>query len=185
MLLVAGLGAAASGLLGAQSTATSLLLPELPLALIPLVCIYVDLLSLDLTLRIVVITRYLCLEHARSNEPTVTGYAAFVNAEADQMSCVPTIKQTLGILKKAILNWFRRTDRPSAYAFGFFAQGLCTSVLSVGVFVWALSIPPSPQRDVVFIAAVGGLVVTVWSYLAYKRRTVAIGALKLPAHEGQ
>jgi hypothetical protein len=57
LILVAGLGGTASGVLGTQKFTR----PDYLLALIPLVCLYVDLLCWDQTLRIVVIARYLQL----------------------------------------------------------------------------------------------------------------------------
>jgi hypothetical protein len=83
VVLVAGLGAAASGLLSSKP-----ITPVLPLALIPLVCIYVDLLSLDLTPRICVISRYLNLAHGQQKDPSDAQYAAFV-VMADQMEQAP------------------------------------------------------------------------------------------------
>jgi hypothetical protein len=173
IILVSGLGAAASGLFGKNPIS-----PTLPLALIPLVCIYVDLLCLDLTLRIAVIGRYLNLVHRANQQPSNTGYANFVVEIADQMETVPTFGATLWNTCKAVFNRVRMCkSSASAYAFGFLAQGVSTSVLSLGVFLWGhFLLGGTNDWDLGFAAAIG-IASTAWSYLEYKRRTVAIEAI--------
>jgi len=175
VILVAGLGAAASGLVGGATVT-----PVLPLALVPLVCIYVDLLCLDMTLRIVAITRYLNLDEDRASN---TRYAVFVAEEADQMKKAPSLFGVARVTARAALSYvLMRRNAPSSYALGFLAQGLSTSVLSVAIILWA-RIFMSARRDQISLSVAGvmGVVSTLWTYLEYKRRTEAIAALNLPA----
>jgi hypothetical protein len=167
VILVAGLGAAAAGLVGTQPIA-----PALPLALIPLVCIYVDLLCADLTLRIAVITRYLKLVHQEKGEsPTDTEYAAFVG-KADQLREIPTRRETTKMLLEALAKreW-------SAYGLAFIAQGISTFALSVGVIFWGCLFLSKPRAQFVVEVAVLGIVSCAWSYLEYKRRFIAVNRL--------
>jgi hypothetical protein len=164
VILVAGLGAAAAGLVGTQPIA-----PALPLALIPLVCIYVDLLCADLTLRIAVITQYLRLvHHGKEQQPADAQYAAFV-VEADELREIPTRRETAKMLLEAPAKRER-----SAYALAFIAQGLSTVALSLGVIVWGCLFLPKPRAQFVIVAAVLGMISGAWSYLEYQRRFIAV-----------
>lgn len=172
VVLVAGLGAAASGVVGAKP-----ITPVLPLALIPLVCIYVDLLSLDLTLRICVITKYLNLAREEEQEPSDAGYAAFV-AKADQMESAPGFFATLCSISRVVGDRLvGRDGTPSAYTFVFLAQGLSTSALAISVFFWGLFFLPGRDKWVLALSALIGIAATFYSYLEYKRRTLAIATL--------
>jgi hypothetical protein len=174
VVLVAGLGAAASGLVG-----TKPVLPVLPLALIPLVCVYVDLLSLDLTLRICVISRYFSLVHRVNGEPTDTQYAAFVGV-ADQMKKAPKSVTTLFTISNEVLQRLRqRNGAPSAYTFVFLAQGLSTFLLSLGVLSWGAFFLPLKEEWVLAVSVFIGAAYEALSYLEFKRRTLAIGELEL------
>ncbi len=174
LILVAGLGATASGLVETHSTSHSNLL----FALIPLVCIYVDLLCRDQTLRIVVIARYLHLVHLAREEPTETAYEAFVN-KAVQMRVGKFRESTgdaIGRLHKAL----KGTSTASAYAFQAFAQDWSTGFLSIAVIVWALE---SGACGLVKWATIAsgtiGLVLAFSFYLAYARRFDAVQKLEL------
>jgi hypothetical protein len=129
LILVAGLGAAASGLVG-NHTASH---PNFLFALIPLVCIYVDLLCRDQTLRIVVIARYLHLVHlAHDNALSETAYETFVN-KAVKMQ-VGTPRKSIGEATTRLCKALEGTSTASAYAFQALAQVLIDGVSFSGCY---------------------------------------------------
>jgi hypothetical protein len=168
IILVAGLGAAASGLIGVKP-----IHPALSAALIPFVCVYVDLLAQDLTLRIAVIARYFVLVYKGGQQPSESQYVAFVGA-ADQIGKMPTRREAL----RTVYNQLRdRKWVSSAYGVGFLAQGLSTFVLSAGVVCWGFLFLPNAHAWFLVAAAGFGIIALCWSYLEYKRRFTAVAMM--------
>jgi len=124
-----GLGAAASGLVETHNAKHA----NLFFALIPLVCIYVDLLCRDQTLRIVVIARYLYLKHEQKKDPTETEYEAFVHKAGDMP--VGTFRESITGAIKRLREALIGKTAASAYALQAFAQDFSTVFLSVAVIV--------------------------------------------------
>ena len=122
LILTAGLGAAALGILGTQNVTRAGYL----LALIPLVCLYVDLLCVDQTLRVVVIARYLHLVAAEKRKEDNAEYESFVS-QATAMEKVSVREIIAGII----------TEWPLISAYGFFAsaQYLSTFSFAIGVLL--------------------------------------------------
>ena len=180
IILIAGLGAGASGVGGVQIQH-----PALLLSLIPLVCMYVDLLSRDQTLRIVSITQYLKLggnlegtEKAITENDTVARtYDAFV-AKADRMTLVGS---RVALCKRLC------SSKRSAYAFAFLAQDCSTIAVLMILFLWGLvlwrliplssvfGVNPSGSDGIVLIlSSIVGFAGTFFAYLAYICRWVTI-----------
>jgi hypothetical protein len=168
IILVAGLGAAASGLVGAKP-----IHPVLSAALIPYVCIYVDLLAEDLTLRIAVVARYLVLVHQRGQQPSNSQYAAFVET-ADRMDQMPTLRETASRVYIQLRQW---NWPSSAYGVGWLAQYLSTFVLSGGVVVWGFLFLSHAHALVLFAIAGFGIIGLLWSYLEHRRRFDAVSEI--------
>jgi hypothetical protein len=169
IILVAGLGAAASGLVGAKP-----IHPTLSAALIPFVCIYVDLLAQDLTLRIAVGARYFVLVYQLGQQPSDSQYVAFVG-EADRMDSMPTLRETF----RAVYHQLKRREWvSSAYGVGFLAQFLSTFVLSVGVVCWGVLFLSNAHALFLVAAASFGIIALFWSYLEYRRRFTAVGKIQ-------
>jgi len=165
IILVAGLGAAASGLVGAK-----LRHPVLSAALIPFVCVYVDLLAEDLALRIEVATRYLARTYHTGQPPSDSQYAAFV-VKVDRMDKMPTLCDTA----KSVCIQLRRRDWPSsAYGIGWWAQYLSTILLSGGVVWWGFLFLSCTHAWYLAIAAGFGIGALIWSYLEHRRRLDAV-----------
>jgi hypothetical protein len=171
LILIAGLGAAASGLVGSSRFPR----PGFLLALIPLVSLYVDVLSLDLTLRIVVIAKY--FQELRAGNATHDEndgrYQDFV-AQATAME-----SNLWQIVKDAPKRW---TEGISAYAFFSWAQNFSTLIFSFGTVVGGLALG-IPHRDQVISNMGGaiGVVGNVLIYFAYANRFSAVQRLSLGA----
>jgi len=173
IILVAGLGAAASGLVGAKSIP-----PALPAALIPFVCVYVDLLAEDLALRIAVATRYLALTYTtRAEQPSDSQYAAFVE-DADRKIKMASLRKTAGRVCIQLKRW----DWPSsAYGVGWWAQYLSTFLLSLGVVGWGFVFLSHTYACCLSVVAGFGIGALLWSYLEQRRRFVAVSKIdRLP-----
>ena len=174
IILVAGLGAAASGLVGAKSIP-----PVLPAALIPFVCVYVDLLAEDLALRIAVVTRYLALTYTTGEKPSDSQYAAFVEDADRKLENMDSSWKTAKSFCRQVRK--RRTWPSSAYGVGWWAQYLSTIFLSGGVVGWGLLFPSYAHPWYLLLAASLGIGALFWSYLAHRRRFVAVSRIhRLP-----
>jgi hypothetical protein len=168
IILVAGLGAAASGLVGAKP-----IHPVLSAALIPFVCIYVDMLAEDLTLRITVIARYLVWVYERGQLPSDSQYVAFSGA-ADRMDQMPTLRETA----RSVYIQLKRRDWPSsAYGVGFLAQYLSTCLLTGGVVCWGFLFLSLAHACFLFAIAGFGIIGLLWSYMEHRRRFVAVSEI--------
>jgi hypothetical protein len=176
IILIAALGGVATGFIGAHPAGGGL-----PLALIPVVCVYVDLLCRDLTLRVVAITRYLQLVQEGKAKESATEYAAFV-ARADQMQ--DASKPLSRDFWKECIGWlwdFSFLTKPSAYGFVFLAQESSTIASSLGVIWWGSVLKlRRPEMCTLRWFAILGIVFTVLFYLAYKHRDAAVKRLSLP-----
>lgn len=179
LILVAGLGAAASGLVGTNPVRNAGLL----LALIPLVSLYVDILCNDLTLRIVVIAKFLELvAKERAQTPAVqTGdnlnyerYEVFVS-QATTMTSALRKRVSDYTPRKLIF----RGGTFDAYAFFMLAQYLSTLTFVIGVFA-APCIFRLHGRDkiVAYLGAGIGLTGLVALYAAFANRFEAVQDLK-------
>jgi hypothetical protein len=170
VILVAALGAAASGIVETHRASN----PNLLFALVPLVCIYVDLLSRDQTLRIIVMSRYLLLDKL----PTETAYEDFVD-QVTRMQ-VATVRESLRDATVRFRKALNGTSTASAYAFQAFAQDWSTVFLSGAVIVWAIASGVHGLDEWATIASgTIGLVLALTFYLAYARRYGTIQELAL------
>jgi hypothetical protein len=169
VILIAGIGAAASGVGGFQLEHRALLF-----VLVPLVCVYVDLLARDQTLRIVVIAEY--LRGGLESSQKEGRYEDFV-ARADNI--------------KLVSSWaalrFRLSRKQSAYALGFAAEDFSTVLVSVFILAaglmfyeepdwsWQFGLHAQPIDGLVLAcSATLGLVITGFAYVAYLRRWVTV-----------
>jgi hypothetical protein len=175
LILVAGLGAAASGLIGTGHFQH----PGFLLALIPLVSLYVDLLCLDQTLRIVVVARYfqLLFDAGKKHDDNTGDYEAFV-AQATSMPSAfcQTAKKAFSRLTRE--NWIK--EPISAYGFFAIAQYLSTVLFALGALVW-VHVLTSNWADLWIVkttAFLGGGLGTLLIYLAYTNRFSAVQNLK-------
>jgi hypothetical protein len=176
IILIAGIGAASAGVGGVQIAH-----PALMLALIPAICVYVDFLSRDQTLRIIVISQYLHLggnpEGTARAGTVAKSYEVFVTM-ADQMSLVSLYDA---------FRWRFYTSKRSAYAFASEAQDSSTVFVLLSVLLFGLilqkkipgalffSVQPDANAGAVLAASsLAGLVVTLLAYITYLRRWVTI-----------
>jgi hypothetical protein len=174
LILVAGLGAAASGIVGTQKVTR----PGYVLALIPLVCLYVDLLCVDQTLRVVVTSRYLQLLFPEKRQEDNAEYEAFVS-QATAMEKVAVREIIAGITDE----WRSR----SAYGFFAWAQYISTICFAIGVLLWAPTLKLNcRETTLLWLSSLFSLLVLAWMYGAYKSRFLAVrkltelGQVKLP-----
>jgi hypothetical protein len=176
IILVAGLGAAGSGLVGTSHKSQWGYL----LALIPWICAYVDLLSKDQTLRIVALTRYLYLvSRVENKKENYLEYVAFVR-EADTMPH-SSLWAGLEILRSRIKLVITRKSTTSAYAFEALAQHWSTVALAFGVIVWGWVLGLGCRVGLMlFFNSFAALIVSLIVYLAYVRRRDAVDRLSLP-----
>jgi hypothetical protein len=179
MILVAAIGAAASGAGGIDPSHCSLLF-----SLIPLVCVYVDLLSRDQTLRILSITRYLQMDKPGVSYEAFAGYG----------DKVPIVGRREAFRARSCTS--NKTD------FALIAQdmstlGILLILVFIGLVFWIPTLttlfgfhtgkPPiaggSPIADAVPITTIGGvliissiigLIFTFVAYLAYLRQWAGI-----------
>jgi hypothetical protein len=172
LIVVASLAATASGLIGTRTFAR----PGYVLALIPLVCLYVDLLCVDQTLRVVVISRYLQLLYSEKRKEENAEYEAFVS-RATAMERV----RFCDIVADIIAEWWpkERSRLISAYGFFSWAQYLSTIVLTVGVLPFGSSLKLTElERRLLWFSAVISLVCLAGIYIAYKSRFLAVRRLR-------
>ena len=176
IILVAGLGYAASGLVGAPSPRERACL----LAFIPWVCIYTDLLCRDRVLKTALIGRFLFLAAERSNkDPSDGEYQAFASTASSM--------RTHGVWDSARRQWGRirkfskGESTASVYAFEVFALNWSTVAIAIGVVFWGLAL--CLRGKVALLLSVNSLIALVVSallYLAHARRWGALQSLALP-----
>jgi hypothetical protein len=160
IILAAAIGGAGLGL-GSSAVGANYYL----FCLIPLVCVYVDILCSHMNLRIMVIGRFLLMNfHAGIENPTEVRYESFVE-KARAMPVSQPSASPGGI---------------SAFAFEGFAQHFSTAVLSISVIAWGIwgRLRLIPEEQWPFYAAGSiGLAASVWGYLAYRQRLRSLTAL--------
>jgi hypothetical protein len=177
IILIAGIGAASAGIGGFQAVR-----PALLFALIPWVCVYVDFLSRDQSLRIVTITEYLRLGGSLDGVKAISVFGGRILAHNYQAFVAKADRMTLVSAKAAVRRRFS-TSRRSAYAFAFVAQDLSTGTVVFFIFCWGLILlrgvrwallfgiqPNSTDGTALMLSAALGLIVTAASYIAYIRR---------------
>ena len=173
LILVSGLGAAASGIVGTHNDSR----PGYVLALIPVVCLYVDLLCVDQTLRVVVISRFLqllCAEDGNRKEDNAK-YEAFVS-RATAMETVAFGK----IIDSIIGEWRLK----SAYGFFAWAQYLSTIFFAIGVLLWAPTLKLTCHETIlVWLSSLLSLLGLACMYCAYKRRFLGVQDLTEPGQD--
>jgi hypothetical protein len=179
LILVAGLAATASGLIGTASSLARLTMftqPGYVLTLIPLLCLYVDTLSLDQTLRVVVISRYLQLLHLQNRRSEDAEYEIFVST-ATAMERVKFRE----IVTEIAADWWPNKEHRFISAYGFYswAQYLSTIIFTVGVLPFGASLKLTDlERRVLWSSAIISLLCLMWMYLAYKRRFLGVRNLR-------
>jgi len=131
--------------------------------LIPLVCVYVDLVCCHLNLRILVIGSYLRMVHARQMagenvEPNDADYEDF----AEEVRSMPP---SAGVSRKG-LNAFVFEDR---------ALHLSSAVLSLLVVAWGIfAICESMTKFVLIAAGLLGFLVSLWARHIYRQHVDAL-----------
>ncbi len=187
IILVASLGAVALGLASANDKGAGADPPsthEYLLCLIPLVCLYVDILSSHLNLRIMVIGRYfqyVAATRGNEAEPRQAEYERFVERARNLTS---DLRQTDDATPRTF----------SAFAFEDLAQHLSSSILSLFVFLWGapsafagwlppsvgagVPRPPADPRGWFFIfAGTAGVILSECARRSYQRRLRALRGL--------
>ncbi len=161
IILVTGIGGAGLGLGGPTGATPNYYL----FCLIPLVCVYVDILCSHMNLRIMVIGRFLLMtSHARIENPTEVQYERFVE-KARAMPVSQPSASSGGI---------------SAFAFEDFAQHFSSIMLSISVLAWGIwgwFRAISQEQWPFYVAGSFGLAASIWGYLAYRRRIRSLTAL--------
>jgi hypothetical protein len=151
IILVAAIGGAGLGL-GSTGGAN----PNYYLfCLIPLVCVYVDILCSHMNLRIMVIGRFLQMT---SQNPTEVQYERFVEKARAMPVSQASASSGGGI---------------DAFAFENFAQHFSSAMLSISVIAWGIwgrFRGISQDQWPFYVAGSFGLAASIWSYLAYRRR---------------
>ena len=152
IILVAAIGGAGLGLGSTGGAKANYYL----FCLIPLVCVYVDILCSHMNLRIIVIGRFLWMTvRAGIKNPTELQYEGFV----EKARAIPVPVS-------------RRSASPgiSAFAFEDFAQHFSTVLLSISVIAWGRFWVISQEQWPFYAAGLFGLVASVWGYRAYRQR---------------
>ncbi len=157
LILVAALGAIGLGISNPSSTAKPILSLHLTLCLIPLVCVYVDLLCKHLQMRILVISKFFVHKYNNTDETSCfKSYEIFCN------------------------------DNRSVFNLEDWAQQWSTQFLSVLVIVAAL-ILKLPRTDLLVLVFSGtcGIIFTLLIDRAYEHKRDSIGKLKEKEKEEQ
>jgi len=161
IILVAALGAAG---LGFGDAGKAMSQPEFLFCLIPLVCVYVDILSSHLNLRIMVIGHYLLLVRRLRDRgiDAKTDDAEYENF-AESARAMPLTKAK------------EKEQRLNAFALEDIAQHYSSGLLSLFVLLWGVA----RLRSGMILTATGllGFLASLIAYSAYKKRLAALGSL--------
>jgi hypothetical protein len=173
LALVGAIGAAGFGFGGANTDADSH--PELVLCTVPLVCVYVDLLCLHLSMRIVVIGTFL-----RSK---VSGHLTEDKAVAEYETFVESTRHLT----------LKREDGPdepapsggeaSAFALEDWAVTWSTIVLSGAVFGYGIAASDTAIQVAFIVSGAVGLAAAFSAYALYDRRFAAVRKLVPFSHD--
>jgi hypothetical protein len=162
--LVGALGATGLGLAGADTPGHA----DLVLCAVPLVSVYVDLLCRHLSLRILVVGRYLHQSGAgqRSEREDLKLYETFVEEKARQLVPQPTERR-------------EEEQRMNAFDLEDWAVSWSSVTLSLGVALYGIFVISSAVAPAVALIASGtlGLVVTMLARESYHRRQWALRAI--------
>ena len=159
LILVAALGAIGLGISTPSLTAKPMLSLHLALCLIPLVCVYVDLLCKHLQMRMLVISEFF-------------QYSEYSN-NADEASCFYSYERFCGKVR-------------SVFSLEDWAQQWSTQFISVLVIVAALILKLQKTDFLVLVfSGVCGIIFTLLIDKAYedKRKHLRKEAIKLKSHE--
>ncbi|WP_009630110.1 hypothetical protein [Synechocystis sp. PCC 7509] len=152
LILVAALGAIGLGISNLSSTAKPILSLHLTLCLIPLVCVYVDLLCKHLQMRILVISKFFQSDECRNNTGEISYFCLY----------------------ESFCEKYR-----SVFSLEDWAQQWSTLFLSVLIIVATL-ILKLPRTDLLVLVFSGmcGIIFTLLIDRAYKRKGDSIGKPK-------
>jgi hypothetical protein len=158
LVLVGGIGSAGLGIAGSTGGGGI----DLVLCAIPGVCVYVDLVCLHLTLRMLVIGRFLAAE-----------------TEGQDPSARLTARYEAYAEKARSLRVGRRQRKGSAFDLEEWALPWSTVVLSLLILIYGLFRYGTMPLGIPFlVSGVGGIVITVWALLRYRARSDALSQLR-------
>jgi hypothetical protein len=178
LALAGALGAAGLGFAGSDDLRHA----DLVFCAIPPVCVYVDLLSLHLNLKMLVIGTFLRQLGAGGPADDIQRYEGFVDGKARQLAI--TRPRFLGELR--LPDWARRmllgkeTARSSAFDLEDWALSLSTVALSLALIVYAF-FADWPFWLPFALSGTAGLVATAIGHWQFAKRFDAVRKLELDA----